>query len=427
MKNTDVPFRLRTLDHTDLFGIYLAMHAIPDSLLLLHTTVGCKFKTQRHLVEHDWLRESHNRRIWTGVDDIQVIRGSADSLLEFARTWYKRRRPGLLAITTNATVELTGMDVDAVAKTLSSELPCKVLAFRTPGYEGNLWRGYRRAMEAFLGLVDWSNEPLPNSVAIVGYVFDRYERDHAANLAELRRLLSLLGLSVVSVLFSGEPTATLLRVGAAKTLIVLPNAHPLSLPSDREVIATDLPIGLAGTANFLRAVGRAAGVDDQKVEALIERELSRAVKPVAAAVRHLRRQRVAIYLDTFTAAAVAAYLTELELEVPLVCLTDGDEADTTTFFEITRRIGTEFVEPPLVVAKPSRDQGLELYREAAAIEPIPVVIGSNFEQQGLEEAAVIELGFPSASKHFVYPMPYMGFSGAVALAQRLLDAAGRSF
>ena len=46
-----------------------AWQNINDALLLLHTTVGCKFKTQRHLVEHDRARESHNRRVWTGVDE----------------------------------------------------------------------------------------------------------------------------------------------------------------------------------------------------------------------------------------------------------------------------------------------------------------------------------------------------------------------
>ena len=34
----------------------------------------------------------------------------------------------------------------------------------------------------------------------------------------------------------------------------------------------------------------------------------------------------------------------------------------------------------------------------------------------------VQLGFPSLRKHFVYTLPYMGFNGAAALAQRILDA-----
>jgi nitrogenase molybdenum-iron protein beta chain len=429
----DSTYRLRDTDHTDLFGAYLAIHAIPDALLLLHTTVGCKFKTQRHLVEHDRARESHNRRVWTGVDDVQMIRGSAESLDAFARTWHERRRPGLLAIATNATVELTGLDIDAVVAGLRRDLPCPVIAVRAPGYDGTMWRGYRRVVDAVAGLADWSRPAAASSVALVGYLFDRYERDHAANLAEVRRLLAAVGLDTAGVLLGGEPVASVLEAASAATLVTLPYAHPLAdglaSRTGRTVARADLPIGLKGTAEFLRTVAAAAGVDATRVEGVIERELARAAPLVARVAQHTERLRVAVYLDTPMAAAVTAYLAELGVEVPLVCLADGEEASVEAFHEATRRLDAPLPDQPRVVPAPSRDRGIELYREAASVEPVPVVVGSSVQRDGLAglDVAVIELGFPSAGKHWVYPVPFMGFNGAVAIAQRLMDARERAF
>ena len=81
-------FELGDLDHSDLFGAFLAVHALPGSVMFLHATVGCKFKTQMHLAEHDWRRESNYDRIWTGVEDLQLIAGSGPALVETVMLWY---------------------------------------------------------------------------------------------------------------------------------------------------------------------------------------------------------------------------------------------------------------------------------------------------------------------------------------------------
>jgi hypothetical protein len=61
-----------------------------------------------------------------------------------------------------------------------------------------------------------------------------------------------------------------------------------------------------------------------------------------------------------------------------------------------------------------------------------VVIGSTMELSVLQEcfaesllsfrATLIETGFPSAQSHVVTPRPALGFAGAAAWAQRILDA-----
>ncbi len=426
-------FRLRPVDHTDLFGIFLGVHAIPGAVMLLHTTVGCKFKTQMHLVDHDWFQESHNQRLWTGVDDVRLIQGSGKRLMDFATTWYERRHPELFVVTTNAAVELSAFDVEAAVEELRAQLPCPVLLLKAPGHDGSFLRGYRRMLAAVCDLLDWDVAPERRRVSLAGYLFDRFEMDHAANLSEVRRLLRAIGLEAGPHLLGGEGLAALGGVARSGVIGVLPVARTMvsrfeSLP-DRRVVPLDLPIGLHGTSLFLRALGAAGDVPAGEVEAAIDRELGRAVPMIAHGARRLKGMRVAIYQDTATAAALAAFLHELDCELPLVVLTDGDEADPDRFFETAARLGASFAHPPRVFADLSRDGGLSVFLEQFDIEPIPVVIGSSVQKTalGAGKAAVVELGYPSVFKHGLYPMPWLGYNGALALVQRLTDARNYAF
>ncbi len=424
-------FELRDSDHTDLFGIFLGVHALPGAVMFLHTTVGCKFKTQMHLVDHDWFCESHNKRLWTGVDDARLIAGSGQRLIEFARTWYERRKPTLAVVVTNAAVELSALDVEAAVADLSRLLPCPVLLLKAPGFRGGLHRGYRRLLEAVWPLLSWDLPAREDHVTLVGYLFDRYEMDHAANLHEIRRLLQALGLHLSAVAFGGVPFEDLRRrVPLSRTLAMLPLARGIVCPEARIAVDVDLPLGLSGSAAFLRRVGEAAGVDRDRVETLVDREMSRAVPLVAHAARRLQGLRAGVFLDTAMAAGVTAFLLDLGMEVPFVSLTDREDADETRFREALGRLappGAPY--PEVVLCGPSRNESLHAFLDVASRRPVPVAVGSAVQRLVLNRhlTFVVELGYPATQRHALYPMPFFGFKGAVALAQRVLDAANCTF
>ncbi|NOZ01391.1 MAG: hypothetical protein GXP54_05820 [Deltaproteobacteria bacterium] len=425
------PFELRDSDHTDLFGIFLAVHAVPGTVLFLHTTVGCKFKTQLHLVEHDWFRESHNQRIWTGLEDVELIRGTGKHLVQFAQTWYGRRTPDLVVVATNTVVDLSPSDVEVAVEELRERLPCPVILLNAPGYEGSLGRGYSRMIGAVMDLLDWDVEPDPRDVALIGYPFDRFEMDHAANLRELKRLLARLGLTASGTLFSGEGLAALRATTKAKTLALLPLAQDLDTGKmtrkGRIRAPVDLPVGLNGTSRFLREIGGAAGVPKATIEEVIDAETAKVAPLLAHPARVLEdmhRVNVSVFLDAPLAAAVTAFLLDLGAAVRLVCVTGDDRTDMGSFKRALNRHGVKDEEMPRVLLNPSRDAALGAFRDLRGPNEVHIVVGSAIQKQALarEGARVLELGYPSTSKHQIYPMPWMGYNGAVGLAQRLMDA-----
>jgi len=438
------PFELRDIDGGDLLGIFMGTHAVPGAIMLLHTTVGCKFKTQLQISDHDWGRESHNQRLWTGVDDARIIKGSGPRLVEFATTWYQRRKPDVFIVTTNASVELSSFDVEAAVNELRMRLPIPVLYLKAPGHTGSPFSGYRRLLQAMTPLLD---QPGPDSsdrtVAIGGYFLDRFEMEHAANVSELRRLLGACGLECRGVLFDGSPWDRVRKAGTARNVVWLPYGHGIAdtacADDGRTHSETDLPVGLTGTSVFIERVGRDLGIDPGVVESVRDRELSRVVPLIKRAVNTLAGQRVAVFLDTAAAAAVTSFLTELGCEVPIVFLTDGASASEDAFFAACGRLGATFesdnaengaVRPsrPRVFAGRSRNTEYVEFMKECRNGFIPVVIGSSIQTAAFSsgDVRVLELGFPSVNKHWLYPMPWMGYNGAVALVQRLLDTFKRA-
>ncbi|HOU54384.1 MAG TPA: nitrogenase component 1 [Myxococcota bacterium] len=429
MRDPIEPFELRDVDSGDLFGVFLAVHAIPGAVMLLHTTVGCKFKTQLQLVSHDWFQESHNQRLWTGVDDIRLIQGSGERLLQFATTWYERRRPEVFVVSTNAAVDLSAFDVEQAVRELRNRLPCHVLLVRAPGTIGSVARGYGRVLAALAETLPIDGNGDPEEAALVGYVFDRYEMEHPANFAELRRLLRAIGLRMGATWLSGEGMGVLQGIARAGTWLVLPEGRFARAALDRraggrKVADVSLPLGFAGTMAFLREAGQAAGVPPERVEACIERELQRAAPLAAQGARRLADRRAGVFLPTRLAAAVAVWLAELGIQVPLVGLTDGEDADPEAFQAVLDRLEAPGTLRPELLVAPSRDGGIRaLEREMSRGGPVHLVVGTSPWAGPLRhKIPVVELGYPSTRQHWIYPVPFLGFNGAVALVQRFVDA-----
>jgi nitrogenase molybdenum-iron protein alpha/beta subunit len=237
------------------------------------------------------------------------------------------------------------------------------------------------------------------------------------------------------VLFGGEPYGRLVRsLPDAATIALLPAAHALGprlsgLAMGRRPVPTVLPVGLAGTARFLRDVGSGAGVASGVVEATIDRELEKVVPLLRLASRSLDAVPIALFLPTDLAAAVGAFAADLGAEVRFVALPDAEDASRARFLRAFRELApTGTPDPDTILEGPSRNEEIRKVTETFGIgEPRrirPVVIGSTVQSSALEPAGVpvIQLGFPSLRQHWIYPVPYMGFNGAVGLAQRLMDA-----
>lgn len=421
-------FEIPLLNHTRYFGVFLASHAIRDSIIVLHMGTGCKMKGGLHLP--DYARESFSQVCWTEVSGNDITANTHAMIEDTVLTSYDRRKPGMIALCISSVIEMTGFDVADVVESIRYKLPCPLIHIPTPGYDGDMYNGFSDFTMELLRFVEWDKPPQENTVNIVGYPFDRYEMDQVANVNELRRLLHGLGMQMESCFYSGQNAKQLLNAHAGGLNVALPylGASRERLPeiTKRPSANVGLPVGIAGTAHWLHQVAASAGVDGDRAQAFIDAEIKKTRPMMDIARRFLPGNKIIIIQPTPLAAAFTSLALELDMVVKNVVLLDqslgGREAFLNALGPIAGRAAAadicihenpswrDITNLPELIENETREDALVL---SPAIEMGLVQ---------MQKLYIVETGFPSYNKHFIYPLPTLGFNGTVALTQRFLDA-----
>ncbi len=441
-------YSLKTLHLGRMTGVSLGVHAIPDAFLLMHTGVGCKYKAASQIANHDWQKHPNRREGWTEVGDQALIKGSAGRIGPYARTWHERRRPAFIALVTATFLEMTGEDFRSAAARAAEFLDCPLAMIPAEGFSGDLYEGYARLMLEVARRADWKGAGARgDEVGVLGYFFDRYEPDHLGNLQQLRFLLDGLGLKLGPVLLSGRPFGELMPIGRAGLLLQLPHARPVQTELERvfrrRPLPTDLPMGLAGTSRWLREVAAAAGVVTSRVDGFIQAQLRHARPQLAKVADRMRGTGVAVFAETPLAAGLCSLMTEMGLRPLLVGLRGASLGGRQAFCEVLERDGIGLPDGVEILERPSLRRARQRLFELLRTRELRGVIGSSIElnllatfspEEWMEVFSgipvpgrqaglfALEIGFPSVSYHVTRSEPFLGFGGAVALAQRIINS-----
>ena len=434
-------FAVKGMHLAKMTGVMVGAHAISDSFLLMHSGVGCKYKTAAQGALHDLAEHPNVREAWTQVSEAHLVRGCSNRIGPFARAWWERRESAFMVVVSAYFIELTGDDLNVAIAEVESTLPdCKMAYVDTKAPNGGFFDGYSSVMLTVMQRMDWSKAPtLPRHAAVLGHFFHRYEPDAKADVAQLKALIKAAGLESGPVLFGGQEYGEAMTAPASKFLVQLPYIEPRGaqilacVGEGRTIVPVDLPIGIGGTTRFVRTIAAASGADLRRVDAWLQQQTDAVLANVQRLTEPLRSYAVAVFADTPLAAGIVVMLRELGVDVPLVGLRDqggclGGEAG---FRAALARAGIEDTGGMVIMQDPS----LRRSREAILrlIEELPLgVIGSTHELDMLRhlprttalltDVPLIEAGFPSDEYHAVYSIPSFGFLGAAAWAHRLLDA-----
>lgn len=425
-------YALKGLHLAKMTGVSLATHAIRDGFLLQHVGVGCKYKAAAQVALHDWGAHPNRREAWTQVGEIALIRGSGARIGPFARTWYERRRPGIMLLVSAYFIELTGESVLDIVQETERTLPCDMGVVQTAAPNGGFFDGYAAVMLEVVkkGTYRKRAADLPEQVTTLGFFFHRYEEDQAADIAELRSLITLAGRSPGPVLFSGVPYGELKEGWRSGTILQLPYARPAGKKlarqlKGRDVRELDLPIGIAGTAAFVR--GLAPDAPDRLAASVVQ--LRTALAPLLPTLAGLR---VGLLADTPLAAGLAGLLMELGVDLQLLATRDVVLGGLEAVDAALARQGAALPGHTLRLEQPSVRTVREQVLSRCQAGELDVVIGSSVELAALARAhtlralltrtALIEVGYPTNDAHGIQRTPTLGLAGVLAWAQRLADA-----
>jgi nitrogenase molybdenum-iron protein alpha/beta subunit len=329
-----------------------------------------------------------------------------------------RKDCGVVLLTALPCCRITGMDYGRILNAHAAVWPKPVLPVSFNSFDGDWLDGYSEVLATLARAVDLSHaKPTPGTVAIVGYMLDRTEPEHQANLRELRNLLAGLELELGSVWLNNTSFRCLSDIKNAQVIISFPYgreaARILAKRLRIRLIEVDLPLGVRGTEAWVESVARFCGRQKQAAR-LLDRELPivlKALKWIAPQV--FLHRRVAFAGDPYLLSGFRRLAEELGCQFAGGAVLGRRE-------HWKSLASPPAVGPAGILFDPERSEW-----EAALTRMGPLdllVVNSLARTRQPVSRAVMEFGFPSFAHHSLVQQPFLGFQGCLGLVERMSNA-----
>ncbi|MDR3063072.1 MAG: nitrogenase, partial [Methanobrevibacter sp.] len=249
-------------------GAYTTITAIPGYLPIIHGGPGCGVQIQMGQTFLGGFRGSaHLSGLSTPSTNLyenEVIFGGEERLDEQIGTTLELYDEEHVVVLTACVPELIGDDVPGVLKKYEDKV--KISHASTAGFKGTSYDGYELLLDSFVDQVVKKGRKRKKLVNVLGIVPSQ-DVFWEGNLIEIERLLNKAGLEV-NTLFNGKDIEDLSK--AALNIVLSPwvgveAAKKLEDKFGTPYIVNPLPIGVAKTSEFLRAVGDALEIDFEKI------------------------------------------------------------------------------------------------------------------------------------------------------------------
>ena len=370
-----------------LFGAIKALSTIQKSVILVHGPKGCVY----HINYILGLRGDRPSEIYTTcLDEHDVIFGAEQKLKEAIEDLDRTLRPELMFVLSCCTSCIIGEDVDSAVRETKTD--CHAIAISAGGFEGDFHDGYSETLcQLAEQLVRKSDRIEPRTVNLIGML------RAGPDLAELKRILGQINVTVNAVLTADTTREDLQRLGAAALNIVLCE------PSGREAavllqtlcgtpyIIEELPIGYQSTIRFLEHVAENLGIP-----ALVLPPDSHDEVPD---ITSLKYRHIAIISGPTRAVSVTRFLAEYGI-TPRLVVVDFDSSVLEKIKILVHPAGEVLIEPDH-----------ELIIQKLQEHAIDLLIGGMLEQPVAKALGIEHIDIMHGSQKTV------GFAGAHNLAR----------
>jgi nitrogenase molybdenum-iron protein beta chain len=259
-------------------GAIKTVQAIERAVPILHSGPGCGAKLAGGISEQNGGSPSGyiSPQIYpcSNIGEREVVFGGAERLRQTIENALKVIDGDLFVALTGCTSALVGDDAEEVVRSFKGADKPVILA-DTPGFIGNNIRGHEIVLDS---LIDQYMRPAKSEAGLVNIWATVPYQDAFwhGNIRALEKLVASLGLRSNTVFGPRKGVAALDRVPAASlNILASPWVGLGAVRKLEEKFGTPylhiptIPIGPHATGEFLRAVGRAAGLPDSTAETAI--------------------------------------------------------------------------------------------------------------------------------------------------------------
>lgn len=253
--------------HTDVCGLTGSaafFASIPGSFILINGPLWCYFYAMRFVDELD--NQAQSKFYCTQPERNALVYGTEANILEGLTYLRDNFQPERVFLQNNCSVSMIGDDLQGIAD--KSGVPWPVYALDSGGLHGGFAGGYRKGMARVIQEMK-PLEKKPKSVNVLGLSSSLMKGKEDAG--EIRRLLELLGVSVVTMPGAGDTWESIMQGPSAALNIVVREELGLSAARQMEeqfgipYISIGMPYGISGTLQWTEQIAGKLCCQDQAV------------------------------------------------------------------------------------------------------------------------------------------------------------------
>lgn len=414
---TTIPFTMTFND-----GVILAANAISDLCLILDGLDCLLLKSERIFLNHDGcstLLTIPRERLFTSLGSLsELALGDTSGIERLVAHAAGQDAIGGVFVSASSKLVLTDPNYDTLLDPIRARKPGFYL--KRGDFRDDWLSGYAAVCEEIARTLPLPEPPArrdPKAVALVGYLMDRNEGDHTANLAHITELLTALGLDCRSIWLSGCSLKELGDISQASTILALPYATDAArILAGRlgcGMLELPLPLGLAGTRDFLATLGEHFDCAPEASRLADAGEAGVIARIGNLVPTMLEGRRYALLADPHMAPALVRFLREFG-------------AGAETVFLLTSKSREWDHERAPVAGRIIHDLSFRDYLdvmgapESAVLDFI--ITPSQASTLALRQRLpLIEFGVPSYFHHCLTPSPFLGYEGTAGLVERIVN------
>jgi nitrogenase molybdenum-iron protein alpha/beta subunit len=410
--------------YTYLLGVYLGVNALRDAFLLVEGPDCTYMKAQYIQGNHDWLStltsvSGFHRIANTALHPSKMTESRETPLREMMERMAEKDAVGSLLLTSMPMASVTAVDYQRLCRDVSESSGKEVLHVPGLSLSGDWLDGDAQMQNSLAKDLELpEGKPRAEKVAVVGYLCDRNEEDHAANLRVLDEMCAALGLELVSVWLSGQSWADLKKIKDAGTILSLPYgraaARRIAKRTGAEIIELPLPFGLKASEHWMKTLGERFDAG-RPAQEYIDRQMARIAPRLEWLIPFSFQNLETGYVgDPHLLPGLKDIIELLGGRLRFAVITNRPTSTT----EMQPHAG----EIELLVY-PRHREFIRFLLANTLEHDVGLLVANNYGAPfPLEETAIVEFGFPSIFTHALYDRPFLGYPGFLAFVDTLANA-----
>lgn len=287
-------FYSKNISADSFSGAIFALEGIHDSCVILNGPTGCKFY-HTSISDKQYMKRSlfvepypieqefyfgHPRIPSTYLDGYDYVYGSSNKLSAILKDVLSKGYK-LIAIVNSPGAALIGDDLEKFLQKEVKDTPC--FALENTGFSGTFSDGYQKALLKTLSSLPLKPRRIrPKTVNLLGFCI--YQKYYEGNIDELKRLLSLCDIEVISTLGALDKIETITHCTEAEyNVVIYPElgdniAKKLAETHQIPYISLEAgpPFGFKATESFIKQICKALDANPEKALLSLEKARARA-------------------------------------------------------------------------------------------------------------------------------------------------------